>query len=144
MCYTLIDPPPPLVIFICPQTGWWGRVCVCVLFQTTRFDKHFPFLNQNNFSFLRMPCRESPMEPQIWIKALFTSWLIILYACTLLTVFYVDSKESFQVMNLHKLHLELLCYIGDVNKSKPVYEKEKLYTSKGTNIIYFGGKNFSS
>ena len=55
----------------------------------------------------------------------------------------MDSKESFQVMNLHKLHLELLCYIGDVNKSKHVYEKEKLYTSKGTNIIYFGGKNFS-
>ena len=56
----------------------------------------------------------------------------------------MDFKESFQVMNLHKIHLELLCYIGDVNKSKPVYEKEKLYTSKGTNIIYFGGKNFSS
>ena len=47
-------------------------------------------------------------------------------------------------MNLHKLHLELLCYIGDVNKSKPVNEKEKLYTSKGTNIIYFGGKHFAS
>ena len=48
-------------------------------------------------------------------------------------------------MNLHKMHLELLCYIGDVNKSKPVYEKKKKKkTSKGTNIIYFGGKHFAS
>ena len=66
------------------------------------------------------------MQPQIWIKALFTSWQIILYACTLLTVFYIDFKESSQVMNLHKMNLELLCDIGDVNKSKPVYEKKKL------------------
>ena len=32
-------------------------------------------------------------------------------------------------MNLYKMHLELQCYIVDVNKSKLVYENKK--------IIYF-------
>ena len=40
------------------------------------------------------------------------------------------------------MHPELQCYIGNVNKFKPVYEKKKLLTLKGTNIIYFGGKHF--
>ena len=143
MFYKLID-PPPLVIFICPQTGWWSRVHLCSV-PDHQIWQTFSIFKPEQFNFLRMPCRESPMQPQIWIKALFTSWLIILYACSLLTVFYIDFKESFQVMNLHKMHLELLCYIGDVNKSKPVYEKKKKKkTSKGTNIIYFGGKHFAS
>ena len=47
----------------------------------------------------------------------------------------MDFKESFQEMNLHKMHLELLCYIGDVNKSKPVYEK-KNYKLQKAQILY--------
>ena len=33
------------------------------------------------------------------------------------------------------MHLELLCYIGDVNKSKPVYEK-KNYKLQKAQILY--------
>ena len=54
------------------------------------------------------------------MKAPFTSWLVILYACT-----FTDSK----------MYLELWCYIGDVNKSKPVYEKKNYRVQKGQ-ILY--------
>ena len=30
-------------------------------------------------------------------------------------------------MNFYKMHPELQCYIGDVNKLKPVYENKKNY-----------------
>ena len=29
-------------------------------------------------------------------------------------------------MNFYKMHPELQCYIGDVNKLKPVYENKKI------------------